>query len=425
MRVPIGVAVLIGLTGWAAEAFAAAVRVEVVQSDGKWQLLRDGQPMMIKGVGGSGSRELLAQIGGNSFRTWGTRDLDRQLDEAQKLGLVVTVGISLPKEGRDGFSYSDPAAVAPLIARAREEVLKYKDHPAVLIWAIGNEIEGFGKTLNPDVWKTINAIARQIKQIDPNHPTMAVIAELGARRVESINEHCPDVDIVGINSYGPVATIHRRYTAAGGTKPYVVTEFGPPGIWEIPKNEFGQYPELSSTQKGEIFRRAWGENVEAHPDLCLGAYAFLWGDKQEATSTWFGMLLPDGSRLEAVDVMNEIWTGKPPENRVPKIESITVHTSQPARPRDAIIATVQASDPENDPLKIEWILHREQSEFKTGGEPEKLTDAFPDAITGRSPDGRQVELKLPFEPGGYRLFVYVRDDKNGAATANVPVYVGK
>ena len=82
-----------------------AIKTEVVQtSDGKWQLLRDGQPYLIKGAGGSASKQVLKDIGGNSFRTWGADNLDKQLDEAHKLGLSVCVGIWLGQE-RSGFSY--------------------------------------------------------------------------------------------------------------------------------------------------------------------------------------------------------------------------------------------------------------------------------------------------------------------------------
>jgi hypothetical protein len=404
-------------------ASAEPVKTAVVRDNGGWQLLRDGKPYVIKGAGGGASKELLAKIGGNSFRTWGTRDLDAQLDEAQRLGLTVTVGLPLRQDGR-GFSYNDEAAVAQQREHVRQEVLKYKDQPAVLAWAIGNEIEAYGKGDNAAVWKAINDIAVMIHQIDPNHPTMTVTAELGGERLRNLLKYCTDVDIFGVNSYGQARTIHKRYTAGGGTKPFVVTEFGPAGIWEIPKNDFGMYPEQTSTRKGEVFRLAWVENVQQHPELCLGGYAFLWGNKQEATSTWFGMLLPDGTRLESVDVITELWTGKPPENRVPKIEPIEVAQPQPLEPGATIDAAVKATDAENDPLKIEWLLHREQTEFKTGGQPEKLPESFPAAIVSTSDDGRRVQVKLPPEPGGYRLFVYVRDDHGGAATANVPLWAG-
>ena len=56
--------------------------------------------------------ELLAELGGNSVRTWGVGpSLGRQLDEAHRLGLTVCVGIWLGQV-RQGFDYGDPAQVA-------------------------------------------------------------------------------------------------------------------------------------------------------------------------------------------------------------------------------------------------------------------------------------------------------------------------
>src|SRR6266511_521872 len=75
----------------------------IVRCSAGWRLLRDGKPYFIKGAGGGASKALLAHLGGNSFRTWGVGDETmRQLDEAQKLGLTVTLGIWLRHES-DGF----------------------------------------------------------------------------------------------------------------------------------------------------------------------------------------------------------------------------------------------------------------------------------------------------------------------------------
>jgi signal transduction histidine kinase len=59
---------------------------------------------------------MLAELGGNSFRTWGADNIDAQLDEAQKLGLSVAVGIWLGQE-RQGFNYDDPKQVADQLER--------------------------------------------------------------------------------------------------------------------------------------------------------------------------------------------------------------------------------------------------------------------------------------------------------------------
>src|SRR5579872_6530869 len=77
----------------AADAGPSIVKV-VKQGDG-WQLIRNGQPYVIKGAGGSADKTMLRNAGGNSFSTWGADNLQGQLDEAQKLGLTVTIGIWL------------------------------------------------------------------------------------------------------------------------------------------------------------------------------------------------------------------------------------------------------------------------------------------------------------------------------------------
>lgn len=404
----------------AAAVNGQAIKTQVVQTDGKWQLVRDGQPYLIKGAGGGASKKLLKEIGGNSFRTWGADDLDKQLDEAQQLGMTVCVGIWLGQE-RSGFSYDSPEQVTRQFEAARKAIEKYKNHPAVLVWAIGNEMEGFKDGDNPKIWKAVNDIAAMAKKIDPNHPTMTVVAEIGGKRVPSIHQYCPDIDIVGINTYAGIASIPDRYRKLGGTKPYIITEAGVPGTWETPKTTWGKVQEMPSTAKGEFYRRGWVEAVEKQPGLALGEYVFTWGHKQEATETWFGMFLHDGSKLEAVDTMQEIWTGRPPENRCPKIGKIQLTGSQEIDPGSPLSASVDVSDPENDPLKIEWILRREPDAYKEGGDREDPTATFPDAIV-RSTDGA-VELKVPSKPGGYRLYVFARDGKGGAATANVPLHV--
>src|SRR5437667_636533 len=218
---------------------ADAVRVDLTRSTGGWQLRREGKPYFIKGAGGGASKELLARLGGNSFRTWGVGDdTARQLDEAQKLGLTVTVGVALRRDG-EGLDYHNTAQVAEQFDRAREAILRFKDHPALLMWGIGNEMEGFKDGDNPAVWNAVEQIAALAKKLDPNHPTMTVVAEVGGARVKSIHQLCPSTDIVGINSYGGASSAGERYRKAGGTKPFVLSEFGPPGIWECQKNSWG------------------------------------------------------------------------------------------------------------------------------------------------------------------------------------------
>jgi hypothetical protein len=289
-----------GTPAFAAAPPGGAVPVRVVEHDGQFRLLRNGQPYWIQGAGGDGSMRALAGAGANSVRTWGAEKAQAVLDEAERLGLTVTLGCWLGHE-RHGFTYTDADQVSTQYEKVRETILRFKDHPGLLMWGIGNEMEGDGK--NAAIWSAVNNLACLAKKLDPNHPTMTVIADVAEDKVKNVHRLCPDIDVLGINSYGGIVTVPERYKKAGGRKPYVVTEFGPPGQWEIEKTRWNAAPELTSGDKAEVYRRAYATAIESQKGFCLGSYAFLWGVKQEATATWFGLLLPDGSRTAAVDVL--------------------------------------------------------------------------------------------------------------------------
>ncbi|MDI9641706.1 glycoside hydrolase family 2 TIM barrel-domain containing protein [Kamptonema cortianum] len=396
----------------------AARGVRVSQSGGKFQLIRNGQPFFIKGVGGDASKELLVQCGGNSFRTWGAEGIGEILDEAHRLNLAVTVGIWL-KHPND-MDYGDPVAVKAQFEMAKQVVSQYKDHPALLIWAFGNEMEGDSRDIR--IWKAVNDIAKMSKQIDPNHPTMTVIADIGDQRVPNLHQHCPDIDIVGINSYGGAFTLKDRYLKAGGKKPYILTEFGPLGQWEVGKTPWDAPIEMSSTEKAKLYGEAYQKAVLDADGLCLGSYAFLWGNKQEATSTWFGMLLPDGKRLAAIDVMTKLWSGKPQPNLSPNLLSLKVSQSTNLKPGDIITASVEYTDPESDPIKAEWRVMSEARIRYTAGRPEPVPESYPDAVI--KVEGKVATIKIPDMSGGLRIFAYIYDSAGGAAVHNIPILVG-
>jgi hypothetical protein len=392
------------------------VPVRLVQSGSGWQLLRDGKPYQIHGAGGSASLAVLKAAGGNSVRTWDAKGIRERLDEAQKLGMTVTVGIWLGHE-RHGFDYNNAEMVARQAEDVRKAVLEFKDHPAVLLWGIGNEMEGEGS--NAAIWSAINNLAVMVKRLDPNHPVMTVIAEVGGDKVKNLHRLCPDVDIVGLNSYAGASSLARRYHEAGGSKPYVLTEFGPPGTWEVAKTSWGAPVEPTSTEKAASYRKAWDEAVAKSP-LSLGGYAFTWGWKQERTATWFGMLLSDGRKTGAVDAMTEAWTGTPAANPCPIIKSLKLLSPEKNPPGATARAVLEAENPSGGPLDVKWVVQPEADQVGAGGDAEAALPTLSGAVV-RSNE-REAEVKLPTD-GGYRIFAYVRNGADGAAVANVPVYV--
>ncbi len=405
---------------WPSAGAAEPIPVELRRTEEGWQLLRGGKPYFIRGAGGDASLEQLAAAGANSVRTWGSDDLEASLDAAHALGLSVTVGIWLGHE-RHGFDYGEEAQVREQLERARKTVLRYKDHPAVLLWGIGNEMEGFDSGDNPAIWRAVNDIASMVKKLDPHHPTMTVTAELGGGRIEGVHKHCPAIDIHGINSYGGATSVAERYRAAGATKPYILTEFGPPGVWETPKTDWGAPLEPTSSEKAAFYRRSYQRGILDARGLALGSYVFTWGSKMEATPTWYGMFLDDGAPLGAVDVMTELWSGTPPKNLAPTIDPLVIDAQPELDAGQELRVRAVVTDPERSALRARWVLRREPGEYSTGGDARPVPPEVTGAILEARTDGARV--RMPNEPGPYRLFLTAYDAEGKAATANVPLRV--
>ena len=399
---------------------AEAIPVELRQTEEGWQLIRGGQPFFIKGVGGSASLEQLAAAGGNSVRTWSTDGADKILDEAHALGLTVTLGIWLGHE-RHGFDYNDENQVREQLDRAREAVLRYRDHPALLMWGIGNEMEGFENGDNPAIWKAVNDVAAMVRELDPDHPTMTVTAFVHGQRIEYVHKRSPAIDIHGVNAYGGALVVAERLREGGATKPFVLTEFGPLGPWEMPKTEWGAPYEQTSSDKAKFYRQSYEQGILSEPGFALGSYAFLWGHKMEATETWFGMFLPDGARTGAIDVMTDLWSGSPPEDLAPVIEPLALEGNAQVVPGAEIRIKSSVSDPEGGELRVRWALRPESDDFATGGDFRPNLPEIDGAIVEGSAAGARVQM--PEEPGAYRLFFYAYDVAGNAATANVPLLV--
>lgn len=396
-----------------------STKVELKQVDGNWQLFRGGKPYYINGAGGDGSLQLLAACGGNSIRTWGADDkTEALLDDAQKNGISVALGIWLEHE-RHGFDYNNEQLVARQAETVMQAVRKYKNHPAVLVWGIGNEMEGYKAGDNPKIWRHVEDLCQRIKREDPHHPVMSVIAEIGGNKLPALQQHCPSLDIVGINSYAGAGSIPDRYRKAGGTKPYIVTEFGPRGTWEVGKNNLDSIDEPTSNEKAKIYAKSY-RSLKSDSEYCLGSYAFLWGNKQEATPTWFGMLLPDGKKTAAVDAMAEQWSGSPLSNLSPVIDELKIDGSNHVKANDLVKINLKARDPEGAVVNTNWVILPDAQQYITGGDHQATPISLPGRIKSSSDDGATV--KMPETSGLYRVYAYV-DDGNGAAVGNVVLRV--
>ncbi len=302
-------------------SYSQVSKVEVTtNASGHFELQRNGVPYYIKGAGAKDHFDLLVKSGANSIRVWSTNN-KAFLDSAHYHDLTVTLGLHVRPE-RNGMDYNDEYAVKGQIEYLKNEVLKYKDHPALLVWGIGNEVDL--KYSNFKVWETIEILAKFIKEVDPNHPTMTVIAGVDPSKAFHIKKYCPSVDILGLNVYGSIENAGANLRKFNWDKPYIVSEWGVNGPFEAKKTSWKAKIEPPNGVKADQRKRRYQELIEKDKERCLGSYCFLWGQKQESTATWHGMFLSNGNPTEAVDVMQYCWTGEWPKSRAPSIRNISL-----------------------------------------------------------------------------------------------------
>ena len=338
---------------------------------------------------------------------------------------MVTMGIEVARE-RHGFNYNDKVAVKEQLENIKKEVLALKDHPALLIWAIGNELNLRSK--NPKVWDAVNEISKMIHEIDPNHLTTTTLAGISQQEIDLIKERCSDLDLLSVQLYGKIIELPQQIKDFGWTGPYMVTEWGATGHWEVPKTEWGAPIEENSTLKAANYLKRFKVAIEADSLQCVGSYVFLWGQKQERTPTWYGMFLESGENTESTDVMQYLWTGNWPENRSPELLEFTLNGKSAydnvrLAPGIACSASVIVDDHENDLLKYRWEIIPEVPENmqSDGGDFEQR----PHTIFNLESHDQQTTFKAPTDPGQYRLFIYAFDGHDNAATANIPFLVEK
>lgn len=405
------------------------IRVEVSQRDGVYQLMRGGEPYHIKGAGLEyGDIISFAAHGGNSIRNWTTKNDTETAQEVLDKALAngVTVALCLPMGVEHwGFNYDDAEAVAAQLARFRGEVLKYRNHPALLVWIIGNELN-YDYT-NSKVYDAVNDVSKMIHELDPNHPTTTTVAGLGANVVKDISERATDLDFVSFQVYGQLGILPEFIEGIGYDKPFFVTEWGAIGHWEMPKSVWGAPIELTSSEKADVYLNGFRDKLEPLEGKLIGSYVFLWGQKQERTPTWFGLFTEAGEETETVDVMHYIWNGVWPDNRSPRVRSMlldgkSAHGNVTTIPGVAYEAVVDVFDHDNDALTYRWELKPESDATQVGGDFEESIRN----LAGLIEDSGDPSIRITApEPGAYRLFVYAYDGQGHAAHANIPFYVNE
>ncbi len=403
-------------------AAPSVVRI-TTDAEGRHTLLRNGEPYIARGANWPTVETIdtLVSTGGNSLRTYGD-EVKWMLPLARERNLTILFGLHIGRE-RQGFDYTDQAALDIQFERLRATVRQYKNEPEILAWAIGNEAEHHAKNRKA-LFREINRIARMIHEEDPNHPVITVVAGFGQDIISELLELCPDLDALGVNWYGPADSWPDDLRAYGWTKPYFHTEFGPYGYWggvgSPGSTKWGAPIEQTSTEKAALYLQNWRDAVTSRPGQSLGGYAFIWGFKQERTPTWFSMHLFTGERTALVDAMQTAWTGSPPPNPAPDILEWGSNRSLDEYTTSELIP-IRLRWRADRPATLTVVTRTETTATQTGGDPEPDVKTLPSTEWRETPEG--IEVRAPAEPGNYRIFVQVTTADRTAATANLPIRV--
>lgn len=281
------------------------------QSDGTWRYLVNGKAEYFVGMGYNaiyrylprGERadrydrdfQILARSGVTTITGW---DADKGYEQdifdsltlnsaqAHGLGVIMPVFMSPEKD------YRDPVYREQLRRVARAKVEAYKDHPALRMWGLGNEVL---IALPPEQYRPFGRvfieIADMIHELDPNHPVIYREAEDQfldhvIRAFDRGGVSRPWL-LYGMNIYTPrIDQILSGWPSGGLDKPLFVTEFGP--------NEFSDYSERTDT-----YLAMW-RSIRSHPGYVLGGAPYVWmAPGPEPVDSFYGLM--DAETASPVD----------------------------------------------------------------------------------------------------------------------------
>jgi hypothetical protein len=244
--------------------------------------------------------------------------------------------------------------------------------------------------------KFVNQVADAIHGADPNHPVTSTDAYTGAWPY--YKQYSPSLDLMAVNSYGAIGGVYNDWVAGGYTKPYIVTEGGPAGEWEVPNDVNGVPTEPTDLQKRDGYTASWNA-VNAHPTVDLGVTEFHYGTENDFGGIWLNTYTGGWKRL-GYAALQKAYTGQAPANTPPEINSMTVsnQTAVPAGGTFTVNASV--SDPNGDYLRYNLMY---SNKYVSGGGTGLINVNFTDNGNG------SFTVKAPETLGVWKVYVYAFD----------------
>lgn len=191
------------------------------------------------------------------------------LDECYRRGIYVVAAFQ--------WKWSDYNSGAAGRTRMRNNLINminlHKNHPAIVMWTIGNELNLSGGGHNVEVWNFVEELKNLLHTTEAPHwrPVSSPLAD-GSSMWSIIEKESTAVDLWMAQLYKGQSfyDFWTRYKAASG-KPMMITEFG------VDSYVSGKSTAEGEKLQGEWEMAMWNEMMQ-HTDILSGALKFAYVD---------------------------------------------------------------------------------------------------------------------------------------------------
>lgn len=285
---------------------AMPTRVSVVGR----RLLVDGLPFTVRGVGYSpvpigidpettppyGDRftsdfdfiyerdlPLLRQMGANTIRLWGWNNSANHtdfLDQAYNDGvnpIRVIATFWMPNT----YNISSPSERTHIKAEFRNMVALHKNHPAILMWAIGNELNAdwMYRAHLDDLFTLVNEMAAEAHAEEgaTAHPVTTPLVDVNV--IDTISRYdsvVGNLDVWSVQTYrGITFGILFDDYATASSKPLAILEYG---IDAYDNRNNAEYEAIGIPYQAIYAEALWRE-IAAHSNVCIGGSIMAYSDE--------------------------------------------------------------------------------------------------------------------------------------------------
>ncbi len=215
-----------------------------------------------------------------------------------------------------------------------------------------------------------------------------------------------------MNSYGDICGVQEDWEEGGYATPYIITEGGPAGEWEVPDDANGVPDEPTDVQKAEGYTRP-GTASPATRGVALGATLFHYGVEHDFGGIWFN-LVPDGLKRLSYYAVKQAYSGSTSgDNTPPVITNMAVDPASSAAAGEEFTVRADVRDPDGDPVAYKVFL---SGNYASGDK--RLVEA-----EWRSTGNGTFAVTAPEKLGVWKVYIQAEDGRGNAGIETKSVKV--